>query len=245
MDAGRLLQAAGSLDEGQSRRPRPMRRWSRSWRRSASSRARTSTSPNSIRPWRGRLRACAQGGLDKIMADVKDRRQARQRLDCSRPRPAIYGTDYLYRARSSPLIGLGANRPQDAVYPTSRSRRDGKPLQRREQVRDALRQGADSAGERLLVADHVQRRVFLRRQPAQPLHPQRTQRVSSPTPTARSTLHPEGRPGPDKEANWLPAPEGEFVLMLPTVLAEGNRSWTACGSRRRSSATRSRRSPRS
>ena len=32
----------------------------------------------------------------------------------------LYGTDYLQRAFVT-AIGLGANRPQDAVYPTSRS----------------------------------------------------------------------------------------------------------------------------
>ena len=38
----------------------------------------------------------------------------------------IYGTDYLDRAFVT-AIGLGANRPQDAVYPTSEADADGKP----------------------------------------------------------------------------------------------------------------------
>ena len=75
----------------------------------------------------------------------------------------LYGTDYLKRALVT-AIGLGANRPQDAVYPTSQKDADGTQLQRREQVRHALPQGPDAAGRRLLVADDVQRRVFLRRQ---------------------------------------------------------------------------------
>ena len=36
----------------------------------------------------------------------------------------IYGTDYLMRALVT-AIGLGANRPQDAVYPTSLKAADG------------------------------------------------------------------------------------------------------------------------
>ncbi len=36
----------------------------------------------------------------------------------------IYGTDYLMRALVT-AIGLGANRPQDAVYPTSLKDADG------------------------------------------------------------------------------------------------------------------------
>ena len=38
----------------------------------------------------------------------------------------LYGTDYLQRAFVT-AIGLGANRPQDAVYPTSEVDGDGKP----------------------------------------------------------------------------------------------------------------------
>ena len=38
----------------------------------------------------------------------------------------IYGTDYLQRAFIT-AIGLGANRPQDAVYPTSEADAEGKP----------------------------------------------------------------------------------------------------------------------
>ncbi len=54
----------------------------------------------------------------------------------------IYGTDYLMRALVT-AIGLGANRPQDAVYPTPSQEGCGWPcLQWREQVRDAVSQRA-------------------------------------------------------------------------------------------------------
>ena len=39
----------------------------------------------------------------------------------------LYGTDYLMRALVT-AIGLGANRPQDAVYPTSLKDAEGKRL---------------------------------------------------------------------------------------------------------------------
>ncbi len=38
----------------------------------------------------------------------------------------IYGTDYLNRAIIT-MLGLGANRPQDAVYPTSKTDAEGNP----------------------------------------------------------------------------------------------------------------------
>ena len=68
----------------------------------------------------------------------------------------VYGTDYLQRALVT-AIGLGANRPQDAVYPTSEVGADGKPYDGAEQVRGAFPEGPDAAGQRLLVADDVQR----------------------------------------------------------------------------------------
>ena len=49
------------------------------------------------------------------------------------------------------------------------------------------------------------------------------------------TLHFQNEsPGKDKEANWLPAPKGDFILMLrmywskatpPTILPPGHGSW--------------------
>ena len=73
----------------------------------------------------------------------------------------LYGTDYLQRALIT-AIGLGANRPQDAVYPTSEGSADGKPYDGANKLRDALRPGRDATGQRLLVADHVRRRLLLR-----------------------------------------------------------------------------------
>ena len=42
----------------------------------------------------------------------------------------IYGTDYIQRALIT-AIGLGANRPQDAIYPTGAERRRRQGLRRR------------------------------------------------------------------------------------------------------------------
>ena len=71
----------------------------------------------------------------------------------------IYGTNYLERALVT-AIGLGANRPQDAVYPTSLKRR------RRHATYDGANKyvmhfakGQMPPVERLLVADDVRRRT--------------------------------------------------------------------------------------
>ena len=124
----------------------------------------------------------------------------------------LYGTSYLQRALVT-AIGLGANRPQDAVYPTSEGP-DSEEVQRREQVRHALRQGPAAAGGGLLVADHVRRGVLLRRQRAQPLQREpRNNLKANPDGSVDLYIQHES-PGKDKESNWLPAPKDEFVLML-------------------------------
>ena len=112
-------------------------------------------------------------------------------------------------------IGLGANRPQDAVYPTSQKDARRPRLQRGEQVRHAL-----------------SRRASCRRCRA-------SGRSRCTTPTISSSHNPLNRysisarqnlktnadgsvdlyiqnqsPGADKESNWLPAPAGKFILML-------------------------------
>ena len=102
----------------------------------------------------------------------------------------LYGTSYLQRALVT-AIGLGANRPQDAVYPTSEGPDVREEVQRREEVRHALREGAAAAGGRLLVADDVRRGLLLRRQSAQPLHAEPAQQAQGQRGRLGRSVHPE------------------------------------------------------
>ena len=125
----------------------------------------------------------------------------------------VYGNYYLKRAIVSQL-GLGANLPEDAIYPLNLADEHRQAARRREQLHDSLRQGASAAGRRLLV-DHALRQRGL---------PGREQlnrfAVSSWMPFK---YNPDGSldlyfqnesPGKDKEANWLPAPKGPFNLTM-------------------------------
>jgi hypothetical protein len=125
----------------------------------------------------------------------------------------IYGTDYLQRAFIT-AIGLGANRPQDAIYPTSEMDADGKPYDGANKYLMHFEKGqmppADAFwsltmydAEYFFVADKLNRYTLSSRN--------------------KFKLNKDGSvdlyiqnasPGKDKEANWLPAPEGKFVLML-------------------------------
>ena len=60
-----------------------------------------------------------QVGFDRIMLQFKINREVRDVNGWNYTlKTGVYGTDYLMRALVT-AIGLGANRPRDAVYPTS------------------------------------------------------------------------------------------------------------------------------
>lgn len=125
----------------------------------------------------------------------------------------IYGTDYLMRALIT-AIGLGANRPQDAIYPTS--------------LKDAENGAYDGANKYVVhfgkdelppaegfwsITMYDSNYFFV------------TNPINRYSISARQNLkHNEDgsvdlhmqkdSPGADKESNWLPAPTGKFILMM-------------------------------
>ena len=126
----------------------------------------------------------------------------------------LYGTDYLMRALVT-AIGLGANRPQDAVYPTS--------------LKDAEDRSYDGAnryvmhfakGELPPVEGFWSLTVYnaeyffvanpINRYSISPLR----QNLKSNLDGSVDLLIQKDSPGADKESNWLPAPGGQFILML-------------------------------
>lgn len=125
-----------------------------------------------------------------------------------------YGTDYLQRALVA-YIGVGGNLPADAFYPIARFDADGKVLS-----------GANRYTWRFTPTDApidprgfwsltvLRQRIFLA--------PNSIDRQSF---SSQDTLQQNAdgstdvyiqqeSPGPDKQANWLPAPGGDFILML-------------------------------
>ncbi len=73
----------------------------------------------------------------------------------------IYGTDYIQRALIT-AIGLGANRPQDAIYPTSEGPSALSTYTGAKKYVMALPEGPAPASQWLLVAHDVRRQLFLR-----------------------------------------------------------------------------------
>jgi len=125
----------------------------------------------------------------------------------------LYGTDYLDRALVT-AIGLGANRPQDAVYPTSEADSDGKPYDGAHKYVMHFPKGQLPPAKGFWSLTMYNAEYFFV-----------ANRLNRYTLSSRNKFkyNKDGSvdlyiqnesPGKDKEANWLPAPKGKFILML-------------------------------
>jgi hypothetical protein len=125
----------------------------------------------------------------------------------------IYGVNYIQRALIT-AIGLGANRPQDAVYPTS----EGPSIF--SSYTGAKKYVMHFPKGELPPADGFWSLTMYDKDYFFVPNPLNRQSIS-----ARQDLKPNAdgsvdlyiqneSPGPDKESNWLPAPKDKFILML-------------------------------
>ena len=126
----------------------------------------------------------------------------------------LYGTDYLDRAFIT-AIGLGANRPQDAIYPTSET--------------DAAGKEYDGASNKYVM--HIDKGQFPPVNGFWSLTMYDAKYFFVPNALNRYTLSERNKfvtnsdgsvdlylqadsPGKGKEANWLPAPKAKFIPMM-------------------------------
>ncbi|WP_413991952.1 DUF1254 domain-containing protein [Labrys okinawensis] len=157
-------------------------------------------------------------GFDRIMSHFKFSDGDVQQVNGwgFTTKTGLYGTNYTQRALVT-AIGLGANRPQDAVYPTSLKDGNG-PLARsydgsNNYVVNFTKGHLPPAAGFWSITMYDEGYFFV----ANPID-----RYSI---SARQDLkaNPDGSvdifiqnksPGADKESNWLPAPKGKFYLMM-------------------------------
>jgi len=125
----------------------------------------------------------------------------------------VYGTDYAQRAFVT-AIGLGANRPQDAIYPTSKVDAGGKPYDGANRYVMHFPKGRTPPVNGFWSLTMYDQNMFfvpndLNRYTLSSRFKFKYNRDGS-----LDFYIQKDSPGKDKEANWLPAPDGKFVLML-------------------------------
>jgi hypothetical protein len=146
----------------------------------------------------------------------------------------LYGTDYLDRAFAT-AIGLGANRPQDAVYPTSEVDAEGKPYSGANKYIMHFDKGQLPPVNGFWSLTMYNAAYFF---VANPLNRYSISVRNNPKHNADGSVDlyvQHDSPGKNKESNWLPAPADKFVVILrlywpnenPPSLLDG--TWTIPG----------------
>jgi len=149
---------------------------------------------------------------EKIMGHFKEAGKAENGWIFT-TKTGVYGTDYLQRALIT-AIGLGANRPQDAVYPTSEVDGENKPYSGANKYVMHFNKGEMPPvdgfwsltmynGEYFFVDNPLNRYTVS----------SRSKFKTNPDGSVDVYIQNES-PGKDKEPNWLPAPKDKFILML-------------------------------
>jgi hypothetical protein len=125
----------------------------------------------------------------------------------------IYGTDYLMRALVT-AIGLGANRPQDAVYPTSLKDGDGRTYDGANKYVMRFAKGQLPPVEGFWSLTMYDGAYFFVPNPINRYSVSARQDLKANPDGSVDLYIQKDSPGADKESNWLPAPAGKFILML-------------------------------
>ncbi|TXL80396.1 DUF1254 domain-containing protein [Vineibacter terrae] len=125
----------------------------------------------------------------------------------------IYGTDYLMRALIT-AIGLGANRPQDAVYPTSQKDNEGRAYDGAHKYVMRFAKGQLPPAEGFWSLTMYDGNYFFVPNPLNRYSISARQDLKANPDGSVDLYIQKDSPGADKEANWLPAPAGKFILML-------------------------------
>jgi hypothetical protein len=158
------------------------------------------------------LKSVPKAGAGKIMGYFKDVAQAQNGWTFF-TKTGIYGTDYLDRAFIT-AVGLGANRPQDAVYPTSKEDTDGKPYSGSNRYVMHFDKGQLPPVNGFWSLTMYDAEFFFVSNPLNRYTLSARNKLKTNADGSVDLLLQHENPGKEKESNWLPAPSGGFIPML-------------------------------
>ncbi len=125
----------------------------------------------------------------------------------------VYGTSYLQRALIT-AIGLGANRPQDAVYPTSTGPDLIEKYSGEKKYVMHFGKGQLPPVEGFWSLTMYNAKYFFVDNPLNRYTLSQRDKLKANADGSIDLYIQNESPGKDKESNWLPAPKDEFILML-------------------------------
>ena len=125
----------------------------------------------------------------------------------------LYGTSYRQRALIT-AIGLGANRPQDAVYPTSEGPDALEKYDGKKKYVMRFNKGETPPAEGFWSITMYDKDYFFVPNPINRYTVSSRNKFKANADGSIDLYVQNESPGKDKEANWLPAPKDEFILMM-------------------------------
>ncbi len=156
------------------------------------------------------LTQAVKAGQEKIMAHEGDAGVIRNGW-LSTSETGHYGADYLQRAFIA-AIGLGANLPQDAIYPMTSMDSTGKRLDGANRYIIHFNKGQLPPVKAFWSLTVYDPQYFFVANPLNKytVSPRDNLKTNADGSTDLYIQHDS--PGSDKESNWLPAPKGDFIL---------------------------------
>ncbi len=151
-------------------------------------------------------------GFEKIMAHFKTA-GALENGWMFTTKTGLYGTDYLQRALVT-AIGLGANRPQDAIYPTSETDSEGKAYDGSQKYVMHFEKGQMPPVHGFWSLTMYNAEYFFVDNPLNRYTLSERNKFKINADGSVDLYLQNDNPGAEKESDWLPAPKGKFILML-------------------------------
>jgi hypothetical protein len=125
----------------------------------------------------------------------------------------LYGVNYIQRALVT-AIGLGANRPQDAVYPTSEGPSILSSYTGEKKYVMHFDKGQLPPANGFWSLTMYDKDYFFVQNPINRQSISARQNLKFNTDGSVDLYIQNESPGADKESNWLPAPKDKFILMM-------------------------------
>ena len=125
----------------------------------------------------------------------------------------VYGNYYLKRAIVAQL-GLGANLPEDAIYPVNLADDTGKPLDGANKYTLHFDKGDTPPADAFWSVTLYDAEGFQVANPLNRFNLASWMPLKSNADGSFDLYFQNESPGADKEANWLPAPKGAFNLLM-------------------------------
>jgi len=158
------------------------------------------------------LQAVPKAAQEKIMAEFKKMGTPVNGWTYS-TKLGVYGTEYLVRALVT-AIGLGANRGQDAIYPTSEVDADWKPYDGANKYVMHFNKGEMPPVDGFWSLTMYDAEFFFVPNKLNRYTLSQRNEFKENKDGSVDLYIQNVSPGKGKESNWLPAPAGRFILML-------------------------------